>query len=114
MKSTLHFDYLRDGAPEVVERLRAARIPRELQSAACSVAAAFFVLLAAWGIETYRVTDARGVEALAQQRVEISRADLARTDLARTQIEKLLRLDARLSDIRLSGARLSVRLADIA
>lgn len=110
----IRFDYLRNRAPDALDWFRSREIARPLQAPLAAVATALLVVLAAFGIETYRADQARSVERLAQMRVEQSRADLAKTTLERTDIDALLALDRRLRGIRLSGSLLAQRLADIA
>ncbi|MDQ2864688.1 MAG: PilN domain-containing protein [Candidatus Eremiobacteraeota bacterium] len=106
----IRFNYLRS----FTAIAQARNIPRHVQAPLAAIAATLLVVAAAWGIEGYRLSGARTMEAVAQARVERSRAELARTALARADIDSMLALDARLRVIRRSGSTLAQRLADIA
>lgn len=107
----MRFNYLSDARSPWLD---VATYPREVQAPLVSIATAVMVLLAATGIETYRVQRTTATQDMAQVRVVAARAALARTALERTDVDELRALDDRIRAIRLSGSNAALRLADIA
>lgn len=110
----MRFDYAHDMAPEFVDRVRALHVRGEARGPLMALATVIFVGLCAFGIESWRVGDARTQERVQQVRFDESRARLEQMKIASREVSDLLLLDRRLRDVRLSGTALSVRLADIA
>lgn len=109
----MRFNYLRDTSPELVEQVRALRVPAALQVPLSALFTAVVVVTAWWFLEGHWISEAAREEAIASIRLEQSRQAFAATKLVRSDVDELLALDARLRRIRLSGSVLSYRLADI-
>lgn len=110
----MRFNYLRDASPDIVEQVRAVRVPQQLQFPLTALFTAVIVVTAWWFLESHWVSEAAREEAIASARLEQSRQEFTATKLVRSDVDELLALDARLRGIRLSGSELSGRLADIA
>lgn len=110
----VRFNYLRDASPDLVEQIRAFRVPPQLRFPFVSLFTAVVVVTTWWFLESHWVSEAAREEAIASTRLEQSRQEFTATKLVRSDVDDLLALDARLRRIRLSGSFLSARLADIA
>lgn len=110
----MRFNYLRDASPDLVEQMRALRVPADLHVPLSALVTAVMVVTAWWLLESHWVFEAAREEAIASARLAQSRQEFAATTLVRSDVDELLALDAQLRRIRLSGSILSGRLADIA
>lgn len=98
------FDYLRDEAPEAVERVLALGVHPEAKALASVVVIAAIVLLSAWAIGELHVRKERST--LAQARAYLERSTVeANKVLARARrVRSWLSLDRRIRAIRTSGS----------
>jgi hypothetical protein len=98
------FDYLRDEAPEAVERVLALGVHPEAKALASVVVIAAIVLLGAWAIGEFHVSKERST--LAQARAYLERSTVeANNVLARARrVRSWLSLDRRIRAIRISGS----------
>jgi Tfp pilus assembly protein PilN len=113
-RSLMRFDYAHESIPDVLDRLRATRLPEECRTPAWALVTALLVVLAALPLEHYRVASAQHDAAQARMRLDRARERLARLKLARVRVDEMLALDQRIRTIRLSGSVLCLRLADVA
>ncbi len=98
------FDYLRDEAPEAIERVLILRVQPEARAIASVVVIAMFVLLSAWAIGEVHVREARASLSQASTYLERSNVE-ANNVLARARrVQSWLSLDRRIRAIRVSGA----------
>ncbi len=109
----MRFNYLYDAPPDLIEHMRAIRLPRELRTPLSALITAIAVVVAWWFLERHWVSQAAREEAVAALRLQQSRQAFDATKLVRADIQQLLMLDTRLREIRLSGSALADRLADL-
>ncbi len=100
----MNFDYLRDEAPEAIERVLILRAHPEARAMASVLTIAMLVLLSAWVIGDIRVREERS--SLAQARTYLAHSSIdADKVLARARhLRAWLSLDRRIRAIRISGA----------
>ena len=110
----MRFDYLNDSVPESLGRIRSLKAQKETHAPLTAIVTAILAIFAAWGIENYRLADARAAVASAEVRARDSRQELAKTKLVRVEVDRMLTLDRRLREVRSSGVTWSQRLTDIA
>jgi len=110
----MRFDYLHDGVPDAIDRLRNVRVSNEVKRALVACVVALLFASGTFGIERLRVAQAASIDAQAYARLTATRRELAATNLERIRIETLLDLDRRLRAIHRSGALLARRIVDIA
>jgi Tfp pilus assembly protein PilN len=110
----MRFNYLRSGAPEVIERFHSGYIPARLQTPLAALVTVVVAVCFWWGIENLLLHQAIAELHVQTARLNASRTALEKARLRRTRVESLLALDNRLRDIRRSGAQVAGELADIA
>jgi hypothetical protein len=110
-RTVISFDYLRDARPEWIERLRSARLPRQLHASARALLAVAVVIVTTFGIDTWRLHLALSMERAAEARFDRTKAALAARQLAWQQLDALIAQDRRLGEIRRSGSVMAARLA---
>lgn len=110
----ISFDYMRSARPHWLQRVLELRIPEHLQSAVIAVIASSLMVAGAWGIETYRLSEARSMEREYRQRFEVSRQALQKTKVFYDQVQALVTLDQRVRAIVASGDADARSLAEIA
>lgn len=110
----MRFDFLHDGPPLAIERLRAFAIPVHVRVPLGALFTAMLVVAAWHGLEGGWIARARHEDLIARERLEDMRSAFAATNLKRRDVEQLLVLDRRLRAIRLSGTRVSTRFAALA
>jgi len=110
----MRFDYVHDGRPDALERLRPSRIPEQLRTPLAALLTTAIVVCAWWGIEQFLLAQARDDVKEQSFRLTVSAAALSQAKIRQTRVETLLVIDSRLREIRRSGAALASGLADIA
>lgn len=107
------FDFLHDSAPEFIDAIRGARVPRRLRAVASAFVTLAVTVLIAVVLEAWRLHVAAIALERAETRFEASRAAIADLDMQTQQLEALLAQDRILRRIRLSGPALGERLATL-
>jgi Tfp pilus assembly protein PilN len=110
----MRFDYLHSARPLFVTRLLETRIPERLQSAVFALTGAVCIVGGAWAIDAYRLTQALRIEAVYQQRFEVTQAQLRRTNVYYDRVRTLVDLDKQVRHIAESGDADARMLAEIA
>ncbi|HTU82238.1 MAG TPA: hypothetical protein VMF61_08920 [Candidatus Acidoferrales bacterium] len=109
----MRFDFLHDGAPQAIDAIRTAKLPRRFQGVAAAYAALLAAALAAWGLESWRLHGALEQLGRAQARFEASRVAAAASAEQIARLEVLVAEDRELRRIRTSGAGIAERLATL-
>jgi hypothetical protein len=110
----MQFNYLGESVPSLIDRVRAIRVPRALQSPLLGLVTATLVVSAWWVVERHWSSRALAEFHRAQDRLVVARALRSAAKLRQSDVEHLVVLDRELREVRASGSLLGVRIAAVA